>query len=167
MFTKFLQTNLWAAVILLAARLYIGWTWLTSGIGKLTGGFDASGYLQFAIAEPVVKDGHLVYPFYVWFLENVALPNAGLFSAMVMWGEILVGLGLIVGLFTTTAAFFGSVMNVSFLLAGTVSVNPLLLLIAVFIMAAKGNAGKLGLDYVAGPVLKRKLKRKPHLEVAS
>ena len=58
-------------------------------------------------------------------------------------------------------------MNVSFLLAGTVSVNPLLLLIAVFIMAAKGNAGKLGLDYVAGPVLKRKLKRKPHLEVAS
>ena len=46
---------------------YIGWTWLTSGIGKLTGGFDASGYLQFAISEPVVKDGHLVYPFYVWF----------------------------------------------------------------------------------------------------
>lgn len=89
----------------MATRLYIGWTWLTSGIGKLTGGFDASGYLQFAIAEPVVKDGHLVYPFYVWFLENVALPNAGLFSVMVMWGEILVGLGLIVGLFTTTAPF--------------------------------------------------------------
>ncbi|BBP87816.1 hypothetical protein BsIDN1_14340 [Bacillus safensis] len=110
MFTKFLQTNVWAAVILLAARLYIGWTWLTSGIGKLTGGFDASGYLQFAISEPVVKDGHLVYPFYVWFLENVALPNAGLFSAMVMWGEILVGLGLIVGLFTTSG-LFGSVRD--------------------------------------------------------
>ncbi|MGE6631713.1 DoxX family protein [Bacillus sp. NPDC077027] len=166
MFTKFLQTNLWAAILLFAARLYIGWTWLTSGIGKLTDGFDAAGFLQFAVSEPVVKEGQVVYPFYVWFLENVALPNAGLFSYMVMWGEILVGLGLIVGLFTTTAAFFGGVMNASFLLAGTVSVNPILLIIAIIIMAGKHNAGKIGVDYVARPAIKRIIKRKSHVQVA-
>ena len=34
------------------------------------------------------------------FLENVVIPNAALFSYLVTFGEILVGLGLIVGLFT-------------------------------------------------------------------
>ncbi|GAF14737.1 hypothetical protein JCM19045_4067 [Bacillus sp. JCM 19045] len=68
-------------------------------------------------------------------------------SFIVMWGEVLVGLGLLVGLLTTTAAFFGGVMNVSFLLAGTVSTNPILLLLAILIMVGKGNSGKIGLDY--------------------
>ncbi|GAF16437.1 hypothetical protein JCM19046_873 [Bacillus sp. JCM 19046] len=38
-------------------------------------------------------------------------------------------------------------MNVSFLLAGTVSTNPILLLLAILIMVGKGNSGKIGLDY--------------------
>ncbi len=38
-------------------------------------------------------------------------------------------------------------MNISFLLAGTVSTNPILLLLAILIMVGKGNSGKIGLDY--------------------
>ena len=40
-------------------------------------------------------------------------------------GEILVGLGLIFGVLTGIAAFFGRLMNVNYLKAGTVSTNPL------------------------------------------
>ena len=39
------------------------------------------------------------YPWYVSFLEGFAIPNAEIFSFVVAWGEVLVGLGLIVGVF--------------------------------------------------------------------
>ena len=75
------------------------------------------------------------------FLENVALPNAKLFSYLVAYGEVLVGLGLILGLLTGIAAFFGSVMNASFLFAGTVSTNPLLFILATWLVLAWKVAG--------------------------
>jgi thiosulfate dehydrogenase [quinone] large subunit len=67
-----------------------------------------------------------VQGWYAWFLENVVLPNASFWSYLVAVGETLVGLALIVGLLAGIAAFFGSLMNVNFLLAGTVSTNPIL-----------------------------------------
>ena len=65
---------------------------------------------------------------------------------MVAWGEVLIGLGLIVGLLTGIAAFFGALMNMSFLLAGTVSTNPVMFIIAVFLIIAWKVAGWYGLD---------------------
>ena len=41
-------------------------------------------------------------------------------------GEIAVGIGLLLGLLTGIAAFFGALMNMSFLLAGSASTNPVL-----------------------------------------
>ncbi|WP_425288545.1 hypothetical protein [Salibacterium halotolerans] len=75
-------------------------------------------------------------------------------------GEVLVGAGLIVGLFTTTDAFFGGTMNMAFLLAGTVSTNPMMLILAILILVGKGNAGTTGLDRFV-PFLKEKTGRKP------
>lgn len=37
-------------------------------------------------------------------------------------------------------------MNLSFLLSGTVSVNPNLLILTMFILVAGQNAGRIGLD---------------------
>jgi thiosulfate dehydrogenase [quinone] large subunit len=61
-------------------------------------------------------------------------------------GEFLVGLGLIVGLFTGIAAFFGGLMNANYLLAGTVSVNPLFFILATWLVLAWRIAGYYGLD---------------------
>jgi thiosulfate dehydrogenase [quinone] large subunit len=72
---------------------------------------------------------------------------------MVAWGEFLVGVALILGIFTGIAAFFGSFMNMSYLLAGTVSVNPVLLLGATFIVLAWKTAGWWGLDRWVLPLL--------------
>ncbi|MNI77177.1 hypothetical protein D3C73_1334540 [compost metagenome] len=58
----------------------------------------------------------------------------------------MVGLGLILGTFTTFAALMGLVMNASYLLSGTVSTNVQLLLMEVLIIVAAANAGKVGLD---------------------
>ena len=75
------------------------------------------------------------------------------FSFMVAYGELFVGLGLILGLFTGIAAFFGGFMNVSFLFAGTLSTNPLLFVLATWLVLAWKVAGFYGLDRWALPLL--------------
>ncbi len=42
------------------------------------------------------------------------------FAKVICLGELLIGIGLIVGGLTGIAAFFGALMNMSFLLAGSV-----------------------------------------------
>lgn len=146
MFGQFLRNHSISAGVLLFLRVYLGWTWLTLGWGKITGDFHAGGYLQGSVANPVLQGEALVYPNYVAFLEKFAIPNADLFSTMVAWGEFLVGLGLILGVFTSAAAFFGVMMNFAFMFAGTVSTNPWMLLISMVILAAGANAGRYGGD---------------------
>ena len=147
MFNKFLRENKVAAYILTVLRLYLGYEWLTAGFHKITGGFDATGFLKGAIANPVKgPDGGIVYATYVGFLKHFALPNAHIFNVLVPWGEFLVGLGLILGCLTTAAIFFGLVMNFAYVMAGTISTNPLDILLGVFILAAGLNAGMIGLD---------------------
>ena len=68
------------------------------------------------------------------------------FAWLIAWGELLVGLALIIGAFTAIAAFFGATMNMAFLLAGSASTNPVLLIIAIFIILAWKVAGYIGLD---------------------
>ena len=156
MVINFLRTDKRATFILLLLRLYIGYTWFAAGIGKVFGqSFDASGFLKGAIAQ-ASGDHPAVQSWRADFLQHFVLPNADLFSFLVQWGEILVGLGLILGGLTKTAAFFGIIMNLSFLLSGTVSVNPNLLILTMFILVAGQNAGRIGLDGYVFPKLFRK-----------
>ncbi len=71
---NWLRENKYAAILLTLVRLYVGWKWLTAGWGKLTASkaFDASGFLQGAIAKPVLDGAtkELVYPNYVAFLQD-------------------------------------------------------------------------------------------------
>jgi thiosulfate dehydrogenase (quinone) large subunit len=164
MVVNWLRENKVAAGILTVLRLYIGYSWLTAGWGKLTGpGFDASGYLKGAIANPVKgPDGSMVYGWYVSFLKDFALPNVDIFNTIVPLGEFLIGLGLILGCLTTAAMFFGLVMNFSFFLAGTVSHIPTDLFIGAIILFSGFNAGVYGLDrwvipFIRKTVLKDKL----------
>jgi thiosulfate dehydrogenase [quinone] large subunit len=87
-----------------------------------------------------------VQGWYAGFLQNIVLPNAALWSRMVVIGEILVGIGLILGIFTGLAAFFGGFMNVNYLLAGTVSTNPELFVLSTWLVLAWKTAGWLGGD---------------------
>lgn len=161
MISKFFRENVYASVLLLVARLYLGLHWLEAGWGKLTGeGFNAGGFLQGAVKNPVISHEQVVYPNYVAFLEKIAIPHADLFSMMVMYGEILVGLGLLVGVLTTYANFFGLAMNFAFLYAGTISANPFMIMLGIFLVVAGNNAGRFGGDYWVQPFLKKVFKKK-------
>lgn len=160
MFNHFLRSNRYAAIILTLLRLYLGYSWLTAGLHKLIAGFDATGFLKGAIANPVKgPDGNMLFGWYVSFLKGVALPNVDFFNFIVPWGETLVGLGLILGCLTTAAMFFGLLMNFSFFLAGTVSHNPRDIFLGFILLTAGYNAGKYGLDRWVLPFLKKTFKK--------
>lgn len=160
MITRWLRENAVASVLLLIARLYLGLKWFEAGWHKLTGGFDASGFLKNAIAKPVLdsQTKEPLYPGFVSFLDHFALPNAKLFNILIPYGETLVGLGLILGTLTAAAAFFGLLMNFMFLFAGTVSSNPLMILLGFIVLLGSSNAGRYGGDYFVLPYLRRLFK---------
>lgn len=155
---NWLRTNLYASGMLVVLRVYIGYQWLASGFGKITNGFDTSGFMGFIVANPV-KDatGGIAYPLYNGFIENFALPNANIFNVLVPWGELLVGLGLILGTLTTAAAFFGLLMNFTYLLGGTISTNPTFIFIGFIILVAGANAGRFGGDRWVLPWLRQNI----------
>ncbi|AWN24316.1 DoxX family protein [Deinococcus irradiatisoli] len=136
-------------------RLYAGYEWLMAGWEKLTNpagvwvgakaGAAVSGFLQGALTKTSGEHPD-VSGWYAWFLQHAALPHAALFSYLVTFGEVFVGLALILGLFTGLAAFFGGFMNASYLLAGTVSTNPLLFIVATWLVLGWRVAGYWGLD---------------------
>lgn len=159
MFVKWLRETQLSAGLLSIIRLYLGYSWLTAGYKKVANGFDASGYLQGAVAK-AAGENPTVQTWWASFLEGFAIPNAGLFSFLVAWGELLVGLGLILGCLTTAAAFFGIIMNFSFMFSGTISTNPQMILLTIFILVAGYNAGKIGLDRLVIPFLEKHAKRK-------
>jgi thiosulfate dehydrogenase [quinone] large subunit len=159
MIMNWLRGSKYAAVILTLVRLYVGYQFLKAGWHKLTAdkAFDASGFLKGAIAKPVMESGtqDSLYPNFVAFLQHFALPNVKLFNVIVPWGELFIGLGLIIGALTTAAVFFGMLMNFTFMLAGTVSSNPWLIFLSMFIIVAGANAGKFGADYYILPYIRQ------------
>ncbi|WP_059052253.1 DoxX family protein [Paenibacillus senegalimassiliensis] len=159
MFNNFLRTNKVAMWFLTFIRIYLGYQWITAGFKKITGGFDAAGFLNGAIANST-GDHPAVQGWWASFLQSFALPNVDLFNVLVPYGEFLVGLGLILGTFTTFAALMGLVMNAAFLFSGTVSTNAQMLILEVLVVVAAANAGKIGLDYYVLPYLRKQFGKK-------
>lgn len=149
----FSETGTWVWVWLLV-RIYIGYEWLTAGWHKvgdpawMDGGMALKGFWEKAVAIPVSPARPSIsFDWYRGFLE--ALLSGGhyiWFAKLVAFGEILVGVALIIGAFVGIAAFFGALMNFNFMLAGTASTNPVLFLMAILLMLAWKNAGHWGLD---------------------
>lgn len=149
----------WAWLWLLV-RVSVALVWLRAGWGKLNNpawvgsraGQALTGFLEAALAK--TGGAHpQVEGWYAWFLRQIVLSNAHVWSYLVSIGEFLVGAALLLGLFVGIAAFFGLFMNTSYLLAGTVGLNPILLLAALFLILAWRNAGWFGLDRWALPAL--------------
>ncbi len=157
---QFLFSDTRIAWIWLIIRLYAGYEWLMAGIEKLenpawTGSKAGTSIVGFATGalKKTAGDHPDVAGWYAGFLQAVVIPNAVLWSWLITLGEIAVGVGLILGLFTGIAAFFGGFMNANYLLAGTVSTNPLLFIFATWLVLAWRVAGYWGLDYYVLPLV--------------
>jgi thiosulfate dehydrogenase [quinone] large subunit len=144
----------------LLIRIYVGWEWLNAGLEKVQSpmwvgdksGAALAGFLQGSLAKTAGAHPD-VSSWYASFLSGIVMHNLSLFSYLVTYGEILVGIALILGILTGVAAFFGAFMNMNYLLAGTVSTNPVLLLLEILLILAWKVAGWWGLDRFALPLL--------------
>jgi thiosulfate dehydrogenase [quinone] large subunit len=157
-FSRFLFGHPGMAPVWLLLRLYVGWQWLTSGLEKVGDsawvGADAGKAVTEFLQGALKKTGGKmpdVPGWYARFIENVALPHSAVFSYLVSFGELAVGVALILGLLTGIAAFFGLLMNSAYLFAGTLSNNPLLVLLGLLLILAWRVSGWWGLDRLALP----------------
>jgi thiosulfate dehydrogenase [quinone] large subunit len=128
-----------------------GWDKITSPVwgtsGKTCQGFAAGALAKTSGANPAVQG------WYAWFLQHIVLPNAGLLSFLVTWGEFAVGIGLLLGILTGIAAGFGVLMNLNYLLAGTVGINPVLGMFGLFLCFSWRVCGWIGFDHWLLPAL--------------
>ena len=94
----------WPIVLL---RVYTGIFFLTHGWSKITrDDFGVAGFLG-SVSENT-------FGFYRPFVEAVVLPNQGLFAFLVGYGELALGIALILGLATRHAAFAGVFLVANF-----------------------------------------------------
>lgn len=166
-FSHFFFSDTRMAWVWLVVRLYLGYEWLQAGWGKTHNpawvGEDAGTALTGFVNNALTKTSGPhpdVQWWYAWFLEHAVLPNVEVWSYMVAYGELLVGVALIVGFLVGISSFFGMFMNFNFMLAGSVSVNPIWFAIGIGLVLAWRTAGYFGLDYYVLPRLHKFLRPK-------
>ncbi len=156
----FLFSSARSAPLWLGARLYLGYEWFEAGRHKLQddawmdGGAALRGYWERATAIPEQGSPPITYGVYREYIQYM-LDHGWYdwFAKVVVVGELLVGIGLIVGGLVGIAAFFGALMNMSFMLAGSASTNPLLFTLSILLILAWRVAGWIGLDRWLLPAL--------------
>jgi thiosulfate dehydrogenase (quinone) large subunit len=166
-FTRFLFSNTRAGLLWLPIRLFVGFSFLEAGLHKLfpagkavgagwlDGGSALLGYWNGAVNIPEAPARPAItFEWYRDFL-NILINNHAetWFAYLIVFGELAVGLGLIFGALTGFAAFFGALMSMSFLLAGSASTNPVLFALGIGIILAWRVAGYYGLDRYLLPML--------------
>lgn len=148
-----------AAWLWLPIRVWLGWQWLVAGWEKvinpawMQSGVALKGFLAGAASAVSAKGAPIIhYTWYANFLKVLVASGSYTWMAkLVSVGELLVGVALILGIFTGFAAFFGGLMNFNYLMAGAVSVNPMFLVLEVTLLLAWKISGYIGLDYFLVP----------------
>jgi thiosulfate dehydrogenase [quinone] large subunit len=140
------RTDLWYLAIL---RIYVGYYLFFQGIGKFQRNFPKGDWIGRQIGDIASLD---LYPWYKAFLQSYVVPHSELFGYLIMIGEIAVGVGLLLGLFTRLSALVGLFMLVNYYLGpGTARGGAMLaqqqtfiIALAIFVLAGPGRT--LGLD---------------------
>lgn len=137
----------------LILRLYLGYTWFSSGLGKVGNpawmqtGQALRGFWANAIQIPETGRAPIAFDWYRSFIQGMLDSGAYTwFAPLVVVGELLIGVALILGAFVGIAAFAGAFMNWNFMMAGTASINPLMFVLTILLIMAWKTAGWLGLD---------------------
>lgn len=148
----FEQTE-WAWLWLIA-RLWLGYGWISAASHKLTDsrwmstGEAIQGFWTRAVQVPEPPARPVIaYDWYRNFIEF--LLNGGhytWFAKLIAFSELFVGIALVLGAFVGIAAFTGAFMNWHFMMAGTASINPAMIVVSILVVLAWKTAGWWGLD---------------------
>jgi uncharacterized membrane protein YphA (DoxX/SURF4 family) len=165
------------ALAIAFGRITIGiiflWAGLEKIIGEGLGTWSAAGYLQFAtggtIGWPFVSgelaEGAIVNPTHdLWVALAANEAALGVINVIVPVGQLLIGVCLVLGLFTRFAATMGALMMLGFFVAawdfqfGIVNQN-LAYAVMTFGLAVLGAGNYYGLDARVRPMVGDSLRR--------
>ena len=93
-------------------RIFSGTVWLSYGLDKFRRPFmPPTGYM----VDFILKAAHNTAGLYHDFLLYVVLPHATIFAELVRWGEVLVGISLLIGLFARIGGTGGMLLALNYM----------------------------------------------------
>lgn len=149
-----LFTDRRASLLWLPIRVWLGLQWIEAAQHKIgdpawtSTGLALKGYWTNAVAIPETGRAPIAFDWYRSFIQGMLDANVYTwFAKVVAYGELLVGIALIIGAFVGIAALFGAVMNWNYMMAGSASTNPMLFVLALALLLAWRVAGYMGVDF--------------------
>jgi thiosulfate dehydrogenase [quinone] large subunit len=168
-FAKTLFANPKLGLLWLPLRLWLGYKWIDASLHKINNpawtqtGEALKGFWMGAVAVPEGGRPVIAFDWYRSFIQFLLDTGSYTwFAKLVAFGELAIGIALILGAFTGIAAFFGGFMNWNFIMAGSASVNGAMFAVAVGLILAWKISGYFGLDYFLLPLIGTPWGREKH-----
>jgi thiosulfate dehydrogenase [quinone] large subunit len=143
-----------AGWIWLVPRVVLGFQWVYAALQKIADpkwmqtGEALKGFWENGVKGLQSGRPNIAFDWYRTFIQTLlAAQTYTWFSKVVAFGELTVGILLILGAFTGVAALLGGFMNWNYMMAGSASTNPMFFLIEVGLIMAWKVAGYIGADY--------------------
>lgn len=155
---KTLLTDKRVSWLWLILRVWLGYKWIDAALHKVSNpawvqtGDALKGFWSGIIVIPEAGRPPISFDWYRSFIQILLETQSYTwFAKMVAYGELLIGIALIIGAFTGFAAFFGALMNWNFMMAGSASTNPVLFVVALGLIMAWKVSGYIGADFFLLP----------------
>jgi thiosulfate dehydrogenase [quinone] large subunit len=103
-----------ALLYLAIPRIFVGYHFISVAIPKLTGEFTSGQNLSAELLKSLAKDPIGLHRA---FIQGWVIPHAGLFGVLVAYGELAIGISLVLGCLVRISSFFGAFHNLNILLA--------------------------------------------------
>jgi len=152
--TRSLLSDSRAAWFWVVLRVWLGVQWIESAMHKVgvpawTETGDAlKGFWTNAVAIPAEGRPPISFDWYRSFIQLLLDTGAYTwFAKLIAYGELIIGIALVIGAFTGFAALFAGFMNWNFMMAGSASVNPVFFVVALALVLAWKVAGLVGADF--------------------
>ena len=144
-------------------RIFSGAVWLSYGLDKFRRPFmPPSGYM----IDFIQRAAHNTTGLYHEFLISIVLPHATIFAELSRWGEVLVGISLLTGLFARLGGIGGVLLTLNYMPANFAFwqyQTPLLQLpdAQVFALSAISAVFPTGLIFGLDGILRTAVTKKP------
>lgn len=133
-------------IILVLLRLVVGYHFLYEGVNKL--------FMPHWSAAPFLLQSNWLFAEFFHFIANNETLLA-IINIINIWGQIFIGISLLIGLFSSVAALFGAILILSYYIAvppftnGIIFVDRNLLEFFVFIIIVVfPTSNRIGLDFL-------------------